>query len=275
MPSGAGTTNTRKKEGVEISWFKVDDRFASSRKVLRIPRHRRASAIGLWTLAGAWSAHDLTDGFIPAFMVEEFGADESVAEDLVKADLWCDAEHDNEAGYMFIKWGEYQPLKSEVEANREYERERKRQQRRDKGGKFAGEKPVPDVSENVPPGHQRDITGTPEMSQPCPTVPVPSRPDPTRSNTPSNGGAFDEFWNAYPRKIAKKEAVKKFAKAVKDGTDPNTIIAGAKTYAASVAGKEQKYVAHPTTWLNQGRWEDEADTPAPKPFDLWNSGGPI
>ena len=73
---------------------------------------------------------------------------------------------------------------------------------------------------------------------------------------------FEDFWNAYPRKIAKKEAMKKFAKAVKDGTDPNTIIAGAKTYAASVVGKEQKYVAHPTTWLNQGRWEDET-APAP------------
>ena len=91
----------------------------------------------------------------------------------------------------------------------------------------------------------------------------------------SNDALFEDFWNAYPRKIAKKEAGKKFAKAVKDGTDPNTIIAGAKTYAASVAGKERKYIAHPTTWLNQGRWEDEAETPAPKPFDLWNSGGPI
>ena len=79
----------------------------------------------------------------------------------------------------------------------------------------------------------------------------------------SDDALFEDFWNAYPRKIAKKEAMKKFAKAVKDGTDPNTIIAGAKTYAASVVGKEQKYVAHPTTWLNQGRWEDETEEPAP------------
>ena len=91
----------------------------------------------------------------------------------------------------------------------------------------------------------------------------------------SDDALFEDFWNAYPRKVAKKEAMKKFAKAVKDGTDPNTIIAGAKTYAASVVGKERKYIAHPTTWLNQGRWEDEAEEPAPKPFDLWNSGGPI
>ena len=79
----------------------------------------------------------------------------------------------------------------------------------------------------------------------------------------SNDALFEDFWNAYPRKIAKKEAMKKFAKAVKDGADPSTIIAGAKTYATSVVGKEQKYVAHPTTWLNQGRWEDEMEAPAP------------
>ena len=54
--------------------------------------------------------------------------------------------------------------------------------------------------------------------------------------------------------------MKKFAKAVKDGVNPQDLIDGARAYAASVAGKEQKYIAHPTTWLNQGRWEDEADT---------------
>ena len=51
--------------------------------------------------------------------------------------------------------------------------------------------------------------------------------------------------------------MKKFDKAVKDGVTPQALIDGAKAYAASVAGKEQKYIAHPTTWLNQGRWEDE------------------
>lgn len=244
-----------------MAWFKVDDRFASSRKVLRIPRHRRASAIGLWTLAGAWSSHDLTDGFIPAFMVGEFGADEDIAAELVNAGLWAPANDADEAGYMFVKWGEYQPMKSGVESNREYERERKRKQRRDNGGKFAGESGVPDVSENVPPGHPRDITGTPEMSQACPTVPVPSRPDPTPTSTSNDDALFESFWEVYPRRIAKKEAMKKFAKAVKDGADPQKIITAATTYATTQKGKEQKYIAHPATWLNQGRWDDEPELP--------------
>src|SRR5699024_9970892 len=148
-------------------------------------RHRRASAIGLWTLAGAWSAHDLTDGFIPAFMVEEFGADESVANDLVKADLWCDAEQDNETGYMFVNWGEYNPMTYEIDDRRVDTRERKRKVMRDRGGKFSSYEPVPPESENVPPRHPREITATPEMSQPCPTVPVQTRTGPSPSNKPS------------------------------------------------------------------------------------------
>ena len=79
----------------------------------------------------------------------------------------------------------------------------------------------------------------------------------------SDDALFEDFWNVYPRKVAKKEAMKKFAKAVKDGTDPKTIIDGARNYAESVSGKDPKYVAHPTTWLNQGRWEDETATELP------------
>lgn len=252
-----------------MAWFKVDDRLASSRKVLRMPRHRRASAIGLWTLAGAWSSHDLTDGFIPAFMIEEFGADEDLAEELVKADMWEHHTEGNEAGYLFVKWGEYQPTEADVEAKREYERERKRQQRRDKGGKFAGQGSVPNMS-------HRDNTGTPEMSQACPTVPDPSRPVPTPKPLAQNDEHFEAFWKAYPRRKAKKEAQKKFAKAIKDGADPVKLIEAAEVYAKSMTGSEEKYIAYPTTWLNQGRWDDEVDVSAgTKPFDLWSAGGPI
>lgn len=72
---------------------------------------------------------------------------------------------------------------------------------------------------------------------------------------------FESFWGVYPRRIAKKEAMKKFDKAVGDGADPQKIIAGAKAYSRSVEGKEQKYIAHPSTWLNQGRWDDEPELP--------------
>lgn len=78
-----------------------------------------------------------------------------------------------------------------------------------------------------------------------------------KESTSKHSARFDEFWDAYPKRVGKKDAEKKFAKAVKDGVDPQEIIDGANTYAEAVKGTEPQFIAHPTTWLNQGRWEDE------------------
>jgi hypothetical protein len=72
---------------------------------------------------------------------------------------------------------------------------------------------------------------------------------------------FDRFWSAYPRKVGKKAALKAWEKAIRDA-DPETIIAAAQRYAAN-PNLEPKYTAHPTTWLNQGRWDDVAEDVAP------------
>jgi hypothetical protein len=66
---------------------------------------------------------------------------------------------------------------------------------------------------------------------------------------------FDSFWNAYPKKIAKKAALKAWTAAVKD-TDPNVIIASALAYAKDKT-RIEAYTAYPATWLNAGRWLDE------------------
>lgn len=68
--------------------------------------------------------------------------------------------------------------------------------------------------------------------------------------------AFEEFWAAYPRRTARAEAERKFAIAARD-TEPALIVAAAKRYAAAVANSEPRFIAHPSTWLHQGRWDDE------------------
>jgi hypothetical protein len=68
---------------------------------------------------------------------------------------------------------------------------------------------------------------------------------------------FLEFWNVYPRKVAKLAALKSFNKAVKLGVDHATLIAGARKYAEYVIGKDAEYIKHPSTWLNGGCWDDE------------------
>ena len=67
--------------------------------------------------------------------------------------------------------------------------------------------------------------------------------------------AFDKFWDIYPRKVGKQEAARAFIKALRLA-DPEIILAGAKRYADD-KNRLAVYTAHPSTWLNQGRWEDE------------------
>jgi hypothetical protein len=74
--------------------------------------------------------------------------------------------------------------------------------------------------------------------------------------------AFAAFWAAYPRHVGEDDARKAFARALKRA-DAEAIIAGAKRYAAKRAaeiqsGDEPKWTKHPKTWLNGGRWNDEA-----------------
>lgn len=66
---------------------------------------------------------------------------------------------------------------------------------------------------------------------------------------------FDTFWQAYPRREAKGAARKAWAKAV-TLADPAVIIAGALRYRHD-PNRDPAFTAHPTTWLNQHRWEDD------------------
>jgi hypothetical protein len=68
---------------------------------------------------------------------------------------------------------------------------------------------------------------------------------------------FNEFWAEYPRKVSKKNARIRWDKLLKDGTDPDQIIAGAIEYAGSVRGKLPEHIKHPDGWLNGERWTDE------------------
>jgi len=67
---------------------------------------------------------------------------------------------------------------------------------------------------------------------------------------------FDEFWNAYPRKVGKDKARTKYAAAVKRATE-DEIIAGAHRLAADPNLPEKQFVPYPSTWLERGGWEDE------------------
>jgi hypothetical protein len=64
---------------------------------------------------------------------------------------------------------------------------------------------------------------------------------------------FDEFWNLYPKKIAKADALKAWKVATKKKT-ADELLKLTKAYAE---GKlpEDKYIPYPASWLNKGLYE--------------------
>ena len=67
---------------------------------------------------------------------------------------------------------------------------------------------------------------------------------------------FDIFWKIYPLKVGKAAAKKAWEKAIKLDP-PAAICAGAFKYAED-PNRHPSFTAHAATWLNAGRWADEA-----------------
>ena len=75
---------------------------------------------------------------------------------------------------------------------------------------------------------------------------------------------FDEFWSAYPKKIGKK-AAQTVWKKIKPTADLHARILAAVEHAKTTNQWRKdngQYIPNPTTWLNQGRWDDEYETPS-------------
>ena len=71
---------------------------------------------------------------------------------------------------------------------------------------------------------------------------------------------FDEWYEHYPKKAGRGQAVKAFKTAIKK-TDLETMIAATLVYAKSVEGKEKRFIKNPSTWLNGECWLDDVDVP--------------
>lgn len=145
-----------------MTWFAVDDSFHSHMKLAELESGGRlAEAISLWTLAGSWSASQLTDGFVPEKQLRKlvpFQASKAAAE-LVRVGLWTLAT----GGYQFRDWNHYQPTKSEIEAKR--------------AGSVARTRKSREIAKQRVGNALHAANVTCELRSP-----VPSRPVPTSSN---------------------------------------------------------------------------------------------
>ena len=241
-----------------MPWFKIDDKHhdhKKTRKALRGARGKRrdASAMGLWELAGSWSADNLQDGFVPTDELFRWDDDwEALAARLVGAGYWEPMTRDGEEGFHFINWDEHQPMKADVEAKREAARERMRALR---SGSRSGSGELP-----------ANNTGSDASSSPPPSRPVPSRPqNPSSDESDATESGpmdrFDEFWDVYGKKVGRKNAETQWRSALKKkGVTADLLIKAAAEYVRrqQVDGGHPKFSKDPERWLKGEHWTDEA-----------------
>lgn len=68
---------------------------------------------------------------------------------------------------------------------------------------------------------------------------------------------FDEFWEAYPRKVGKKESVKAFKSVVTSEYTFQALMAGLANWVGSREWKEdQQFIPHPATFIRKERFMD-------------------
>lgn len=196
-----------------------------------------------------WSRRMLSDGFIPTKMAKILFT-EQVLEELTTNDDEKPSLRVVEGGIAIHDFAEHQTTKAVVE---------QKQANGSKGGKA---KAANVSSENVAPA--RDLLEQ-NPSESLAKTETETETETFTSNEVNTyeqdeQDAFDEFWSYYPRKIGKGGAKKSWTKIVKT-VNYFEILAGVRRFADDPNLPETQYIPHPSTWLNEGRWDDEPYAP--------------
>ena len=243
-----------------MTWFKVDDGFATHRKVDALGSDQSV-AVGCWVLLGTACSRDLTDGVVTRAALARTLAlwtqkdrDRAVAA-LVRVGLWEPVED----GWIFHDWTRHQPSRLDVEANRESAKLRQ-QRARDR---------------RVTPSVTRDEAVTNAVTDRLVTPLVtrdkavshttPTRPDPARPETESKACVISEA----EQPAAPEARTGESARAHTPGG--TTYVTGQQTLADTFrAAVEQRYRAanlpapkvcrdpYDAVWAELARWLHEA-----------------
>jgi uncharacterized protein YdaU (DUF1376 family) len=125
-------------------------------------------------------------------------------------------------------------------------------------------KPIADPNGKPMPTPMAD--GCPEHGSPSPSPsPINKTPKPPRGQ-PVEPESFIVFWNAYPKKVAKPQALKSWLRISPNEDTVTQIIQDVtKRKASEDWTKDQgKYIPNPSTYLNNQRWTDLFEIPETK-----------
>lgn len=73
--------------------------------------------------------------------------------------------------------------------------------------------------------------------------------------------AFDDFWQRYPRKCAKKHALTMWNRLTQPQQEKALKVIEAHVKQWAIAGRTMEVIPHAGSWLNGWRFDDEIDAP--------------
>lgn len=235
-----------------MTWFKMDDHFDENPKVIGLSD----AAYRLYVAAMCYSSRNTSDGFVPVAQISRLGVSLGTERELVQAGLW-EAANDGFVIHDYLKW---QRSKGEIEGQREKWRDAKEAKKRKAQSSTEIPRGILTESGRVPSGISLSETETETDTEEDKNI--ASRADALGRTdgadvTPLRQvqEMFDRFWAVYPRHEAKAKALAAFRKALKV-VDAESVIAAAERYRDD-PNRDPQFTAHPATWLNAGRWDDE------------------
>lgn len=90
-------------------------------------------------------------------------------------------------------------------------------------------------------------------------------PTENSARSPQQTPSFPEFWAKWPRRVAKRDAEKAWAKLKPEEKSAALEALPRHVEYWNAAAREREHIPHPATWLNGARWDDEIVMPQPKP----------
>ncbi|NCA71678.1 MAG: hypothetical protein EOM91_16675 [Sphingobacteriia bacterium] len=156
-----------------------------------------------------------------------------------------------------------------------------------------------DINEDIPlPPKGEETRETNPTDSSFALTPEAPKPADAKKAKPKRGAMtaeiasrFEQFYSAYPRKVGRPAAAKAFAKIAPDDDALATMLAAIEAQHRAYRADpkhwradgtlDKSFIAHPSTWLNQQRWDDEVeDVPdveepnAKAVLDAWSAAFP-
>lgn len=161
-------------------------------------------------------------------------------------------------GDVLTGWDRRQPKREDLgnpDTGTKSAAERKRQQRqRDRdvlSDRDDADDCVTDDTSSISHAESRKVTTDKDKDKDKETTPKPPSGVELR---------FERFWSAYPKKVGKDAARRWWGKRKPDDAMLAAMLAAIAVQAKSAQWAKDggQYIPHPTTWLNEGRWQDDA-----------------